>query len=561
MHSIQIQLKALEPLILTNGLTEGMAHTTLEYIPGNMLLGAMAGQWLRKNKGIIPAASQVFRDLFLTGSVCWGNAYPEVAGEKSVPLPLSFRKFKNTKGISTVGLNQKEIALNLLQLPEGEERGEVLWAAYQNGYPELASSGEHQKTPPKVQKISAPFIHPKALNKPDTQLVWNMHVALEEGKRTAAESQLFGYEAVAKGTVFIGDVCCHTESDVSLVKELIESAGRFRVGHSRSAGYGLVEAVLLSVSSVAPSKQPVDRKIQIMLGAEYIPSCSWQTPVQNLQEQLAKALGCTVSIDEKNSYCAYTGVSGFSGVWRLPKTTRTALQKGSVFTVALSEEGIQSPSVLTLGGMRAEGFGIIFINPEFLNNVVLKSNSIEEECIPTNKCNTIALSPMLKVMRKRAAQRCIDKAVSSFIENSDVRAMLYDLGMCSQPTQSQRSRIRNMLHNKEVQSQDWCSAFKLLLSKTPGRQWENAVTHSPFSKRKEHLNLTMMNLLDFAVFYEQFKGCLELALPGDTPCGEELKDIQREFHRVALCELISVWSMRARLPRKSEQEGESNVAV
>lgn len=561
MHSVQIQLKALEPLILTNGLTEGMAHTTFEYIPGNMLLGAMAGQWLRKNKDIIPADSPVFRDLFLTGSVRWSNAYPEVAREKSVPLPLSFRKFKNTKGISTVGLNQKEIALNLLQLPEGEERGEVLWAAYQNGYPELASSGEHQKTPPKVQKISAPFIHPKTLNKPDTQLIWNMHVALEEGKRTAAESQLFGYEAVAKGTVFIADICCHTESDVSLVKELIESAGRFRVGHSRSAGYGLVEVLLLSVPNITSSKQQLDTKIQIMLGAEYISSCSWQTPIQNLQEQLAKALGCTVIIDEKNSYCAYTSVSGFSGVWRLPKTTRTALQKGSVFAVELSEEGIQAPSVLTLGGGRAEGFGEIFINPGLLNERVLKSNSFEEECIPPNKRNAIALSPTLKVMRKRAAQRCIDKAASRFIENVDVGQMLYDLGMRSQPTQSQRSRIRNMLHNKEAESQDWCSAFGLLLRKTPGRQWENAIAYSPFSNRKEHLDVTMKKMLDFAVFYEQFKGCLELALPGDIPFGEELKDIQREFHRVALCELISVWSMRSRMPRKSEQGGESNVAV
>ena len=45
MKVIKLKLEALQPLVITDGTTEGQTHRTLEYIPGNMLLGALAGAW------------------------------------------------------------------------------------------------------------------------------------------------------------------------------------------------------------------------------------------------------------------------------------------------------------------------------------------------------------------------------------------------------------------------------------------------------------------------------------------------------------------------------------
>lgn len=54
----------MQPLVITDGTTEGQTHKTLEYIPGNMLLGALASAWKRNNPNVTPDDSDEFNNLF-----------------------------------------------------------------------------------------------------------------------------------------------------------------------------------------------------------------------------------------------------------------------------------------------------------------------------------------------------------------------------------------------------------------------------------------------------------------------------------------------------------------
>lgn len=45
MKVYKIYVKALEPLVITDGTSEGMSHCSLNYIPGNKILGAMVEKW------------------------------------------------------------------------------------------------------------------------------------------------------------------------------------------------------------------------------------------------------------------------------------------------------------------------------------------------------------------------------------------------------------------------------------------------------------------------------------------------------------------------------------
>ena len=76
MHTFLIRLRAEEPLVITSGSSESMAHETLGHIPGNMLLGAFAAAWKRTHRNSAPDSSPAFRRLFLDGSVSWGMASP-----------------------------------------------------------------------------------------------------------------------------------------------------------------------------------------------------------------------------------------------------------------------------------------------------------------------------------------------------------------------------------------------------------------------------------------------------------------------------------------------------
>ena len=67
MKSLLLRIQADSPLVITEKLTRGMNHQCLQYIPGNMLLGAFAQIWKKDffKNGTLADDDPVFSKLFL----------------------------------------------------------------------------------------------------------------------------------------------------------------------------------------------------------------------------------------------------------------------------------------------------------------------------------------------------------------------------------------------------------------------------------------------------------------------------------------------------------------
>ncbi|MBQ7617535.1 MAG: hypothetical protein IJS50_01545, partial [Desulfovibrio sp.] len=74
MKGLRIFLRSEEPMILSDGKTDGFIQTTLDYIAGNKFLGFLTTEWKKKHPKEEPLNSPEFRALFLDGAVSFGNA-------------------------------------------------------------------------------------------------------------------------------------------------------------------------------------------------------------------------------------------------------------------------------------------------------------------------------------------------------------------------------------------------------------------------------------------------------------------------------------------------------
>ncbi|MBD5641613.1 MAG: hypothetical protein HDQ91_04260, partial [Desulfovibrio sp.] len=197
MKTVLLTCEALEPLVLTDGSAESMAHECLGYIPGNMLLGAMAVVWKQLHRGQNPDESPQFSRLFLSGDVAWGHALPACAPGPAMPIPASYRHDKDHDALP----------------PEGEafEPGEY-WVAniltLRDG-PEPPSPWQNAAASRKLRRLGQGFMNPATLHRLAERRVFNIHVALGE-QRCARDGQLYGYSALARGTRLISRILCRS---------------------------------------------------------------------------------------------------------------------------------------------------------------------------------------------------------------------------------------------------------------------------------------------------------------------------------------------------------------
>lgn len=524
MNILDLNLTALEPLIISDGSAESMGHRTLKYIPGNMILGAYAFDWISKHKGIDPDENEEFKKLFLDGTVEWGCAYPAVGDKKTVPIPLSFQKIKNHNGLPQIGDDNTEDCqvVNLMHLSD------------ENKLSDICTKYFHVKenTPAKIKKLEANFMTENECCMPDVKQIFTMHVAINE-KRSAAESQLFGYSAIASDTKFKSSIICHDDSLVQIIENLISSAPFKYVGHSRSAGYGKVECKLKKAQNVK-EQEIKSANFNLFFASPYIPLHSWDTPLEGLQKELEKVLEGKVTINKDNLSCSYVSISAFNGLWKLPKRSKTALGSGTIINVTV-DSNCKKSLPLSLGGFKCEGYGRVIYEPIFLQDPVPKVSIVKET--KANLQTDLEGSPLLNAIRKRSIMRLAYDAAIEFVSDERIDKFL-DVAKKEKPSQAQRGNIRFLVTNEKPGI--WVDAFKEITEKTSGSQWTHSEAYSPFSMRFEHLNEIMNSLLDENEFMNNFKFD-KFVLLGKAPTEQEKKIFAYNYQRFALLELLKAW--------------------
>ena len=557
MKTIKLHLKAEEPLIITDGTSEGMSHETLNYIPGSMLLGAFASVWIRNHRTEDPDKNEIFNALFLDNSVKWGSAYPSVWNEseelETVPVPLTFQKIKNYDGLPTAQISKENTSDTKSAGSRNDEKEDrrvlnLIRIDPNNTLPLRDYCKENLKWKfdkdegVKTKKIDGGFMTIKGCCQPLLKSGFNTHVAMDS-KRHGADHQLFGYSSLNEGTTFISEVVCE-DSVVEDLKKLLSSADNIWVGHSRSAGYGRLSFISDKEKNAEKTSVSLGKTkdAYLFLSSPYIPKHSWEKPIDSLERELVKA-GLDENCIQRNELsCRFRTISGFNGKWKLPRESRTAIVAGSVIKLSVKEgQCVNIP--VAFGADTAEGYGRVLVNPEFLEKL---SPDLKEykKTIRENKQN-LRPSPVLNVLKRKGMERLCEQKVFDLLGSPQFKDFINTV-KGSKVTASQRGNIRSLVTERCRES--WIEVFNQVLKKTPGKKWENSDAlwsraDATVSGYRESLSVIMKELLDVKEFTTSFGSYTQLNNNEiiSPLTGEEQKKFEEMFHKRFILELLNAW--------------------
>lgn len=198
-----------QPLILSLQSASAGAHQSLDHVPGSVLLGLAASRLYTEMN-----ATDAWT-LFHSGRVRFGDALPTgPQGQATYPLPLCWHTYKGEPYRVSGMLQPSALFDPALSSPDSTRQP----VQVRSGYCALDGS----------------FVEPARLQ--------TLKTAIDPNTGTAAESQLFGYEALAPGQRFRFEL--HADADVpaALWQNLLDAlTGTARLGRSRSAQFGRVK--------------------------------------------------------------------------------------------------------------------------------------------------------------------------------------------------------------------------------------------------------------------------------------------------------------------------------
>ncbi|MDE5832488.1 MAG: hypothetical protein K2H64_05820 [Desulfovibrio sp.] len=503
-YFIDITLTAREPLVITDGSAESMANATLPYIPGNMLLGALASRWASLNKGLDPDGTPEFQDLFLKDEVWYGCAWPLCGEAAATPIPTSYLHRKNCPDLPAASAD--------------EDDGKKEYYVRNSLIRKDDDKPEDGGSKPKLKRVRAGFMHPEELWKPAERQTWNIHVALGR-ERSHREGLLFGFSALAAGSRFRSRVICASGELANILHTLLAKTERFNVGHSRSAGYGLVRVEASAPAAVTTAKKKA-KIFTVYLRSPYIPAPSWENPI----ECLARELGGRLS----SPLASFREIQGYNSFWKKPRTSRTAINMGGVFRLDFDEEReLETP--LYLGGDRDEGYGVIELDPPFLREAEPTIKIPDRPAAKPRK--NLPPYPLLNLLRERAMEREARNLTEQWLR--EWRGFIDGDG----PSASQRSRLRTMDADE----------FEELLTKSQGAQWSRSVAPSPFKEKaaRDFVENIVRDLLN----REKFLKTHEIKapeLPGGPASDKELEKLAAKAHKLFVSRLAAAWSKAER---------------
>lgn len=221
MHELVLDLELADEIVVSRTSATAGQHRCLPFIPGATLLGALASHMYDAN-------DPRMYDLFHAGRVRFGDARPLTAGDRGTwPVPLAWHSDKGGDSPQNGGRWDPRAIASLVAVG-------------------LKDSAFQQ-----AQQIREGFVgETDAHVRPRTR--YRMKTAIDRATGSAAESQLFGYEALARGQRFRARI---TADDAGLLETLHAQLGSvLHLGRSRSAQYG--RARILSATQPAPAASP-----------------------------------------------------------------------------------------------------------------------------------------------------------------------------------------------------------------------------------------------------------------------------------------------------------------
>ncbi len=344
----QFQCKLLTDVVLNTRTATAGNQKTLDFIPGSCFLGIVAStfnQFTFKEK-----------ELLFSGKVRFGDAH--------ITIPLS----------------DKELCRSLL-IPAS-----MMYPKLQSIYSSCYIHHHYERNRDKSGDDGLPmqlkqsrsgyylFQNGTAIEVP-THKGYALKSAYDRDTLRAADEQMYGYESLDKGALFLFDVESDEESLLRMIEELL--IGVKRIGRSRTAQYGLVEI------SKAVFQQPSSRADGFSKEGKHFITVYADGRLIFFDED-----GCPSLSPKAENF----GVSGkicweksqirtFQyAPYNYKRQTRDAdlcgIEKGSVFVIETNDEAPIDKHYV--GSYNNLGFGKILYNPDFLDT---QSQAINGEAL------------------------------------------------------------------------------------------------------------------------------------------------------------------------------------
>lgn len=325
-------------------------HECLDYLPGSLLRGTVAGAW----KSADPDS---FSATLFGGAVRFGNALPSVDGVSSIPVPLSYHRKKG-------GEKEGAIVNQLQGAPDPDSR------QIRSGYlVPLESTDRARLIRPEQVERGKTAINPATRNQ-------------------AEEGQLFAYQAIREGATFLATITGE-QSHLDLAEKILSEKGH-RLGRSRTAEFGEVEITTenQAENALLAERAPNSAEIRLLLLSDLCLERNGSAVLQPSEEDFGLKAG-EATVDWANTYLASRSYSPWIAYRNGFDDERQVLSKGGVVTLSFPDEESAAKSLPDLraklangiGLHREDGLGQIAVNPAilFMDSIDCSESGASEE--------------------------------------------------------------------------------------------------------------------------------------------------------------------------------------
>lgn len=386
------QVTLLQDVILNATAATTGGQAALDYLPGSVFLGAIAGQLYAEL-----SAEEAWL-IFHSGEFRFMDALPLIGRAPAWPIPLSWHHYKGE------AVTQQKDKLDPTKvfdpsLPGAEHDPQRQPKQMRQGY--ITACG-HWVKPAMSQR---------------------MKTAIDQATARAAESQLFGYQSLDAGQHYYFELqapACQPELFAKVVAKL---GGQLRLGRSRSAQYGQVNITPMPQWTTTPTRVEDPTLLTLWLLSDLAITQPNGQPALQPEPQLLGLPAGTEWLASK-SFLRTRSYSAFNAHRRCYDPERQVISRGSILRYRLSEplSKEQLTQLTAMGCFQEQGLGRVACNPEILAKAKPMFTPVAHTAVSTaqqlasEQLYRAAGSVLIKVLKTRMGSASRAKAVSENAE-------------------------------------------------------------------------------------------------------------------------------------------------
>lgn len=401
------------------------ANHSTDYIPGSVVLGALAGKFVRQTK----VSDGEFNELFYSGNVSFSNLYPsDSEGKTAYPAPAFLGVIKGA------AKDEEKIVRNLItDDKQSEKTGSSVPCSWNNNQPESKDASVQYKPFKKdylVESVEKGITKVKA----KTKVVY--HNALRGGSAVG----LYTQSCLSSGQYYSGRILAGGEK-MMRIAELLKD-GFLRFGRSKTAQYSVCEVISAQIEEL-PAEDVALRagtKAAFVLRSDAVivdDGGIFTTDLQELVSQINKAYDQNVLTADrtngnllKETTLKARVVSGYNSKWNLKKPQFPAIKASSCIVFDVVEDLTLSKYIF-IGEKQNEGFGVVELLP---NADKIHETYVAESKKPEEPSTSGVLAVMIKTEKKK------DDIIKAAIEGAGkIRLKASQVGrislMCKESTE------------------------------------------------------------------------------------------------------------------------------